>query len=96
MKETASEVSESFVAHASIFSPPPRSGGEGSGVGGSATFTEAAVPAERPPTPNPSPPRAMRVEGGELTTSPWPAGRANARPMTGSAAVSKDGLRTDL
>src|SRR5450432_1092527 len=44
---------------------PPRSGGEGSGVGGSAAITEAVIPAERPPTPDPSPPRAMRVEGGE-------------------------------
>jgi methylenetetrahydrofolate reductase (NADH) len=38
---------------------PPRAlarGGEGSGVGGSAAFTEAAVPADRPPTPDPSPP----------------------------------------
>ena len=45
---------------------PPRSGGEGSGVGGGAAITEAAFPADRPPTPNPSPPRAMRVEGGEI------------------------------
>ena len=40
-------------------SPPPARearGGEGSGVGGSAAFTETAVPAERPPTPDPSPP----------------------------------------
>ena len=43
---------------------PPRSGGEGSGVGGGAAITEAAFPADRPP--NPSPPRAMRVEGGEI------------------------------
>src|ERR1700738_4176152 len=35
--------------------PPPRSGGEGGG----AAITEAAVPADRPPTPDPSPPRAM-------------------------------------
>jgi hypothetical protein len=38
-------------------------------VGGSAAFTEAAVLADRPPTPDPSPPRAMRVEGGEFMTS---------------------------
>ena len=44
---------------------PPRSGGEGLGVGGGAAFTEAAWLAEAPPTPNPSPPRAMRVGGGE-------------------------------
>jgi ATP-dependent DNA ligase len=45
---------------------PPRSGGEGLGVGGGATITEAAYPADRPPTPDPTPPRAMRVEGGEI------------------------------
>jgi ATP-dependent DNA ligase len=44
---------------------PPRSGGEGSGVGGLSAITEAAVPAGAPPTPDPSPPRAARVEGGE-------------------------------
>jgi DNA ligase-1 len=44
---------------------PPRSGGEGSGVGGSAASTEAALSADTPPTPDPSPPRALRVEGGE-------------------------------
>ncbi|THD56090.1 MAG: hypothetical protein E8A46_04325 [Bradyrhizobium sp.] len=46
---------------------PPRSGGEGSGVGGSAAIADAAFPADSPPTPDPSPPRAMRVEGGERT-----------------------------
>src|SRR5438309_3523618 len=48
--------------------PPrlPRSGGEGSGVGDGAAFTEAAFPADAPPAPAPSPPRAMRVEGGEI------------------------------
>jgi DNA ligase-1 len=44
---------------------PPRSGGEGPGVRGGAPYTKAAVPADRPPTPDPSPPRATRVEGGE-------------------------------
>ncbi|HEY3032341.1 MAG TPA: ATP-dependent DNA ligase [Bradyrhizobium sp.] len=46
---------------------PPRSGGEGSGMGGGAAITEAASPADSPPTPDPSPPRAMRVGGGERT-----------------------------
>ncbi len=46
---------------------PPRSGGEGSGVGGGAAITEAAFPADSPPTPDPSPPRATRVGGGERT-----------------------------
>jgi DNA ligase 1 len=43
----------------------PRSGGERLGVGGSAAFTETSVLADRPPTLDPSPPRALRVEGGE-------------------------------
>jgi DNA ligase-1 len=44
---------------------PPRSGGEGSGVGGLSAGTAASVNAALPPTPDPSPPRASRVEGGE-------------------------------
>jgi DNA ligase 1 len=50
--------------HARSAPLPPRSGGEGSGVGGGAAITAAAFPADRPPTPTPSPPRAARVEGG--------------------------------
>jgi len=38
---------------------PPRSGGEGLGVGG------GAAQSKMPPTPDPSPPRAARVGGGE-------------------------------
>jgi DNA ligase 1 len=67
---------------------PPRSGGEGSGVGGGAANTEAAVPADRPPTPDPSPPRAMRVEGGERTV----AGHNNPPPPTLTEVVTT--LRT--
>src|SRR5882757_11311744 len=37
---------------------PPRSGGEGSGVGGLSTRTTISESAEAPPTPPPSPPRA--------------------------------------
>src|ERR1700730_1605455 len=56
--------------HARSAPLPPRSGGVGggkgslsrSGVGGVAENTEAAFPADSPPPPNPSPPRAMRVE----------------------------------
>ncbi len=44
---------------------PPRSGGEGSGVGGLSARTTVSEFAETPPTPDPSPPRAARVEGGE-------------------------------
>jgi ATP-dependent Lhr-like helicase len=47
---------------------PPRSGGEGSGVGGLSTRSHARIEAaEAPPTPDPSPPRAARVGGGENT-----------------------------
>src|SRR5712672_2972430 len=48
---------------------PPRSGGEGSGVGGRAACASGAVLAEPPPTPDPSPPRAARAGGGERTAS---------------------------
>jgi DNA ligase-1 len=52
---------------------PPRSGGvrgeqsslSRSGVGGLSAGTAASVIAAPPPTPDPSPPRATRVEGGE-------------------------------
>jgi ATP-dependent helicase Lhr and Lhr-like helicase len=47
---------------------PPRSGGEGSGVGGLSTRSAANFDpefAETPPTPDPSPPRASRAGGGE-------------------------------
>jgi ATP-dependent Lhr-like helicase len=47
---------------------PPRSGGEGSGVGGLSTRSPARSEAgEPPPTPDPSPPRATRAGGGETT-----------------------------
>jgi ATP-dependent Lhr-like helicase len=42
------------------FPLPPRSGGEGSGVGGASLTTDAV-----PPTPDPSPPFAARMGGGE-------------------------------
>jgi len=67
---------------------PPRSGGEGSGVGGVAAITEAAFPAVSPPTPNPSPPRAVRVGGGERTV----LGHNNPPPPTLTEVVTT--LRT--
>src|SRR6266567_2731621 len=49
---------------------PPRSGGEGSGVGGLSTRSHTHVArVEAPPTPDPSPPRAARAGGGETTAS---------------------------
>jgi DNA ligase-1 len=68
---------------------PPRSGGEGLGVGGGAAITEAAVLADRPPTPDPSPPRAARVEGGEKHAA---AGHNNPPPPTLTEVVTT--LRT--
>ena len=56
-------------------SPPPARearGGEGSGVGVAAAFTEAAVPADRPPTPDPSPPLRGR-RGAESAEQTQPA-----------------------
>jgi len=56
-----------WPAHAPSAPLPPRSGGEGSGVGGSAASSPASPPAEFPPTPDPSPPRAAHVGGGGPT-----------------------------
>jgi ATP-dependent DNA ligase len=67
----------------------PRSGGEGSGVGGgaaSARFEMDSGLAEAPPTPDPSPPRALRVEGGGI------AGHNNPPPPTLTEVVTT--LRT--
>ncbi len=58
---------EKCLRRSTVNSPPSTRiarGGEGLGVGGSAAFTEAAVPADRPPTPNPSPP--LRGRRGEV------------------------------
>ena len=47
---------------------PPRSGWEGSGVGGGAAYTEAAFLRIDPPPPTPPHHAQERVEGGEITT----------------------------
>src|SRR5580704_11614076 len=52
---------------------PPRSGGEGSGVGGPSANSYSHVGSESveaPPTPDPSPPRAARAGGGEKSALP--------------------------
>src|SRR6266702_4272209 len=61
---------------------PPRSGGEGLGVGGLSASPSANEYAEAPPTPDPSPPRATRAEGGEKKQFvDWsPPGSREARP----------------
>jgi DNA ligase 1 len=66
----------------------PRSGGEGSGVGDIAANTDAAFPADPPPTPDPSPPHASRVGGGERTAP----GHNNPPPPTLTEVVTT--LRT--
>jgi DNA ligase-1 len=70
---------------------PPRRGGEGSGVGGVSANSRSPVgtdSAEAPPTPDPSPPRAMRVVGGEQIV----AGHNNPPPPTLTEVVTT--LRT--
>ena len=67
---------------------PPRSGGEGSGVGGGAANSLTAEQAETPPTPDPSPPRATRAEGGEKNV----IGHNNPPPPTLTEVVTT--LRT--
>jgi DNA ligase 1 len=67
LSETVALMWPRSPSHAQSAPLPPRSGGEGSGVGGSAAYTEAAFPADGPFTPDPSPPRAMRAGGGERT-----------------------------
>jgi DNA ligase-1 len=88
LSETVALMWPKAAPHAQSAPLPPRSGGEGSGVGGGAAITEAAVPADRPPTPDPSPPRAMRVEGGEQTGP----GHNNPPPPTLTEVVTT--LRT--
>src|SRR5437763_10575730 len=55
--------------HAQCAPLPPRSGEEGSGVGGSSVNSPASAFPERPPTPDPSPPRVTRAGGGERAVS---------------------------
>ncbi len=57
---TLVELYEQSLRHAQRLPFPPRSGGEGSGVGGSFSNRAAA-----PPTPDPSAPRATRAGAGE-------------------------------
>src|SRR5580700_2481613 len=70
---------------------PPRSGGEGSGVGGLSARNAGSEFAELPPTPAPSPPRgSRRAEGGEIAAR-------SLRPSvisTGRGVQRSQGLHT--
>ncbi|ABD86318.1 ligase-associated DNA damage response DEXH box helicase [Rhodopseudomonas palustris] len=65
---------------------PPRSGGEGSGVGGIAADAARAV-RPMPPTPDPSPPRAARAGGGETAASELTASISLGRGVTRSRGL---------
>ena len=94
LSETVALMWPSSASRAKSSPLPPRSGGvrgERSslsrlGVGGGAAFTEAAFLADRPPTPNPSPPLASLAGGGEK------AGHNNPPPPTLTEVVTT--LRT--
>jgi DNA ligase-1 len=88
LSETVALMWPKTPPHAQSAPLPPRSGGEGSEVGGLSAGTAASVKAAPPTTPNPSPPRAMRVEGGERTMP----GHNNPPPPTLTEVVST--LRT--
>jgi ATP-dependent helicase Lhr and Lhr-like helicase len=89
---TLVELSSSFLVRSSPL--PPRSGGEGSGVGGLSTRSSVGGEiAEAPPTPDPSPPRATRVGGGEKRAA---AARASRQEFTstGRGVQRSRGLHT--
>src|ERR1700676_4603091 len=74
---------------------PPRSGGEGSRVGGASANSLPEEQADRPPTPDPPPPRAARAGGrgeeGErlrMTVRASSAPTRKTRPSPSAAASS--------
>ena len=72
---------------------PPRSGGEGSGVGGgSAGSPRAEARVDRPPTPDPSPPRAARAGGGEKEALAGGDSEAGAKTTAIAAQSSRPAL----
>ncbi|SHG12935.1 ligase-associated DNA damage response DEXH box helicase [Bradyrhizobium erythrophlei] len=73
---------------------PPRSGGEGSGVGGLSAHDAAGEFAEPPPTPDPSPPRAMRAGGGEQRTLSAQSQSSGGLISTGRGVQRSRGLHT--
>jgi DNA ligase 1 len=84
LSETVALMWPRSASHAQSAPLPPRSGGEGSGVGGLSAGTAASVNAAPPPTPDPSPPCAMRVEGGERVAP----GHNNPPPPTLTEVVT--------
>jgi ATP-dependent helicase Lhr and Lhr-like helicase len=75
---------------------PPRSGGEGSGVGGLSANSHSHAgtePAEASPTPDPSPPRASLVGGGESTVLVAPS-LPRSVVSTGRGVERSRGLHT--
>jgi|SoiMethySBSTD1v2_1073268.scaffolds.fasta_scaffold36393_6 ATP-dependent Lhr-like helicase len=73
---------------------PPRSGGEGRGVGGASADSSACVLAGSPPTPHPSPPRAARVGGGEDTARAAASNPTRRLISTGRGVRRAGGLHT--
>jgi ATP-dependent helicase Lhr and Lhr-like helicase len=63
--ELSASASASSVRSAPL---PPRSGGEGSGVGGLSAHSTRSESADAPPTPDPSPPRATLAGRGEKSS----------------------------
>jgi ATP-dependent Lhr-like helicase len=82
--------------HAQFAPLPPRSGGEGSAVGGLSTRSRSHAgtePAATPPTPDPSPPRAARAGGGGAQALPASPSR-NSVISTGRGVRPAGGLHT--
>jgi len=75
---------------------PPRSGGEGSGVGGASANSLSAELADPPPTPDPSPPRAARVGGGETTAPAATPTPSLTHVVTALASLGKSELPAQL
>jgi DNA ligase-1 len=78
-------------SHAPSAPLPSRSGGEGSGVGGSAANSPASALAELPPTPNPSP-----QGGGEQTAPSRSSTPTLTHVVTTLAALGKSELPAQL
>jgi DNA ligase-1 len=92
--KTAIHAQSSSPATALAAPLPPRSGGEGLGVGGASANSPPDEQADRPPTPDPSPPRATRAEGGEREQSARDERRGHNNPPPPSLTEVVTTLRT--